>query len=277
MAMSLSSVRWLVSPLLSLSILCGAQVFYAPSLAEAAELAEIQERGYLIVAVKENWRPLGFRDRTTGELIGLEIDLARRIAAELLGDENAVVLQPIANGERLEAVTTGEVDLAIAGLTATDVRRRLVNFSQPYYLGGTAFVTQNPEITNLVDMTYHPVAILERSSAIARVREQIPIANFIGVSSYEEAKRFLDANPSGVFAGDASVLSGWVQEYPTYRLVPTPLLAANPLSVALPKGLQHEDLRLRIDAILQDAQASGWLEERLAYWQLPQERRRFER
>ncbi|MGL5192033.1 MAG: transporter substrate-binding domain-containing protein, partial [Chroococcales cyanobacterium] len=50
----------------------------------AAELAEIQQRGQLIVAVKDNVRPMGFR-AGNGNLQGFEIDIARRLAQELLG------------------------------------------------------------------------------------------------------------------------------------------------------------------------------------------------
>lgn len=97
---------------MSVGLIAGS-VFTVPQVAEAAELEEIQQRGYLIVAVKDNVPPLGFRNEA-GELVGLEVDLARRLAQELLGRSDAVVLQPVANQERLDAVLQGEVDMAIA-------------------------------------------------------------------------------------------------------------------------------------------------------------------
>ncbi|MDA0269137.1 MAG: transporter substrate-binding domain-containing protein, partial [Cyanobacteria bacterium] len=51
----------------------------------SADLDTIQDRGHLVVAVKDTWRPLGFIDEK-GELVGFEIDLARQLAADLLGD-----------------------------------------------------------------------------------------------------------------------------------------------------------------------------------------------
>lgn len=254
--------------LLSLGIFWGAQAF-APSFGLAAELEDIQERGYLIVAVKDNWEPLGFRDDETGELIGLEIDIARELAASLLGDANAVEFVPVRNTERLDAVIDQEVDIAIAVVTANDTRRRIVDFSVPYYLDGTAFVTQNPAIQSFATLRQYPIAVLERSSTIARVRSQMPTANLVGVSSYQEAKAFLDANPTASFAGDASVLGGWVSSYPTYQLVPVPLLEADPLAVVLPKGLDYDPLRREINAVLRELHDSGWLDERLRYWNLP--------
>ena len=104
----------------------------------AAELAAILRRGHLIVAVKDNLRPLGFRDGT-GQLQGLEIDLARRLAQDLFGTTDAVILKPVTNNNRLPAVLSGEVDLAIANVTTTANRLRLVNFSQPYYFSSIGY------------------------------------------------------------------------------------------------------------------------------------------
>jgi len=50
--------------------------------AEFNSLSEIQKRGKLIIGVKDNLPPLGFRDHN-GNLIGLEIDMARELAKEL--------------------------------------------------------------------------------------------------------------------------------------------------------------------------------------------------
>ena len=82
--------------LLSIGLLLGAQVT-VPPIVNATELVDIESRGRLIVAVKDNWYPLGYRDGT-GELRGFEIDLARRLALDLLGDETAVEFRPVSNG-----------------------------------------------------------------------------------------------------------------------------------------------------------------------------------
>ncbi|MEY3402309.1 MAG: hypothetical protein RLZZ86_1924, partial [Cyanobacteriota bacterium] len=77
----------------------------------AGTMAEIQQRGYLNLAVKDNLRPLGFRD-DQGNLQGLEIDLAKQLASDLLGKADAVKLQPVANSDRLPVVFNQQVDLA---------------------------------------------------------------------------------------------------------------------------------------------------------------------
>ncbi len=65
---------------------------------------QIKSRGYLIVAVKEDVPGFGYRDPQTGDLQGLEIDLARAIAREILGDPGKVVFRAARTHERLPLV-----------------------------------------------------------------------------------------------------------------------------------------------------------------------------
>lgn len=235
--------------------------------AHAADLETVRQRGYFVVAVKDNLRPLGFRDET-GNLIGLEIDIARRLAEEILGDASAVVLEPVANSDRLPLLTEGEVDLVVAQLTLTESRSRLVNFSVPYYLDGTTFVTRNPAIQSPQSLRGRRVAILEGSDTIAVVRARLPSAQLVGVASYAEALEVLEQGHAEAFAADASVLTGWVQEYPTYRMLPG-LWSGEALAIAMPRGLEHQELREAVDAALRRWRQDGWLDERIRYWGLP--------
>ena len=67
-------------------------------------LERIKKRGHLVVAVKEDVPGFGYRDPQTGELSGLEIDLARAIAQEIFGDPGKVVFRPVQTQERLPLV-----------------------------------------------------------------------------------------------------------------------------------------------------------------------------
>lgn len=239
----------------------------SPSPTIAAELSAIKKRGRLVVAVKETVRPLGFRS-ANGQLQGFEIDLAQRLAEELLGRSDAVELKPVTNQERSALVIDGTVDVAIAHVTLTPSRLRILSFSLPYYTDGTAIITQSPTIQKNADLTGKTVAVIHGSSAIAALRNQLPKVNLVGVESYEAAKAVLDRGDAIAFAGDVSILSGWSQEFPEYRVV-LPILSSELLAIALPKGRQYNELKQQIDIILTRLRNSGWLEERAKYWGLP--------
>lgn len=237
------------------------------NIANAAQIPEIQQRGYLNIAVKDNLRPLGFRD-ANGNLQGLEIDLAKQLAADLLFKADAVKLQPVANRDRLSVVFNHKVDFAIARVTATESRARLVSFSVPYYFDGTMIVTKDTSVQQQRDLKKRKIAVLNNSSTIAKLQYFLPDAELVGVNSYQQAREQIESNTVAAFAADASVLSGWVQEYPQYRLLPTKL-STEPLSVVMSKGLQYDDLRRQVNEAIARYLAEGWLKQRVQYWGLP--------
>jgi polar amino acid transport system substrate-binding protein len=232
----------------------------------AATMAEIQERGYLQIAVKDNLRPLGFRD-DQGNLQGLEIDLAKRLASDLLGKADAVKLQSVTNSDRLPVVFNHQVDLAIAGVTATESRSRIVSFSVPYYYDGAAIVTKSASIQELKDLGKRKIAVLNNSSTIGYLKYFTPSAELVSINSYAQGWEKIESNQVDAFAADISVLSGWVQANSQYRILPTKF-SAEPLSVTMPKGLQYDELRRNVNEAIARYTVTGWLKERIEYWRL---------
>ena len=257
---------WISHKFLSFSLVVGLVVSFGVAVS-SAELKEIEQRGQLIVAVKDNLRPLGFRD-ANGNLQGFEIDIAKRLAEELLGKPDAVVLQPVTNRDRLNVLLEGKVDLIIARVTATNSRARLVDLSRPYYLDGTSLITKDTSIAQLRDVATKTIAVLKGSSTIPVVKYALPTSKLVGVDSYEEARSLLENGGANAFAADRSVLAGWVQEYPQYRLLPV-RLSAEALCIVMPKGLQYTNLQDRVNQAIARWQASGWLAERATAWGLP--------
>jgi polar amino acid transport system substrate-binding protein len=238
-----------------------------PQLSKSAELEEIIERGRLKVAVKGDLRPLAFYN-TNNQLDGLEIEIAQKIAEKLLGNKDSIEFIVVRNEDRLKVVLEDKVDLAIAQITFTTSRARLVNFSPFYYLDGTGIISNNPLVESLSDLQQSTIVVLEGSSAIAQIRAELPQARLIGVKSYKEALIALETGKAVALAADNTVLAGWVQEYPQYTQLPL-RLGVYPLGVVMPKGLQYQSLYLKIQEIMQDLEESGWLEQRARAWGLP--------
>ena len=65
---------------------------------EAPDLQAVKDRGVLKVGIKVDVPKFGFKDPNTGETSGMEIDLAHRMAKEILGDIPAVKIE----GEMLD-------------------------------------------------------------------------------------------------------------------------------------------------------------------------------
>ncbi|WP_342108657.1 transporter substrate-binding domain-containing protein [Methylobacterium sp. SI9] len=101
-----------------------------PGRATAADGVDaIKKRGTLIVGVKADYKPFGFRD-PSGAIIGLEPDLAADLAKRL---GVKLELVPVVSANRIEFLQQGKVDLLIATLSDKPERRRVVQAIDPNY------------------------------------------------------------------------------------------------------------------------------------------------
>jgi polar amino acid transport system substrate-binding protein len=232
----------------------------------AGTLKEIQQRKKIIVAVKDNLPLLGFRERS-GNLQGLEIDIARKLATEIFGNPESIQFVPIANQDRLKVAIDGSVDLTIARVTITPTRSRVVDFSRSYYLDGTALVTDRANIVKNSDLIGKPVAVLNNSTTIASLQFFVPSAKFVGVDSYQQARSLLASGKVVAIAADRSLLVGWRKTTPKYHIFPD-RLSTEPLGIVIPKGRQYEPLRDLVNRAIVRWQADGWLKQRIEYWGL---------
>ncbi len=99
--------------------------------AAADDLDAIVERGRLVVGVKEDYAPFGFRN-PEGALVGYDVDVARGFA-EAIGV--AVDLVPVTSANRLQKLQRGEIDVVVATMGDTRRRRELVHMIEPQYYG----------------------------------------------------------------------------------------------------------------------------------------------
>ena len=228
----------------------------------ASEISNTQKRDKLIIGIKDNLSPLGFRDRD-GNLSGLEIDIARELAKEL---DIAIELMPLKNRDRLSALQNNQIDLAIAQITVTTNRSRLVDFSLPYYTDSTIAIAKSGTTFSELKKPV-AIAVLKNSAAIAVIQSQFPKAAIIGANTYADGLDALQSGKVKAFVGDRINLAQWLKDYPDYEMIGQPL-AVHSLAIALPRGLQHLDLRDRVFAIVEKWRKNGWLKERANYWGL---------
>ncbi len=97
--------------------------------AQADVLDDIKKRGTLIVGVKPDYKPFGFRD-PSGALIGLEPDLAADVAKKL---GVKLELVPVLSANRMEFLNQGKIDLMIATMSDKPDRRKVVQVIEPLY------------------------------------------------------------------------------------------------------------------------------------------------
>jgi polar amino acid transport system substrate-binding protein len=99
------------------------------TVASADALEDIKARGTLIVGVKADYKPFGFRD-PSGAIIGLEPDLAADVASKL---GVKLELVPVVSANRMEFLNQGKIDLMIATMSDKPERRKIVQVIEPLY------------------------------------------------------------------------------------------------------------------------------------------------
>ena len=80
--------------------------------------------------------PFSYRN-AAGEIVGSDVDLARRIAAKM---GRSLVVEGINFADIIPRLKAGTADFGIATITINEARRRDVDFSAPYATGGTCFL-----------------------------------------------------------------------------------------------------------------------------------------
>ncbi len=94
----------------------------------------IMERGKIVVGVKADYKPWGFRDES-GEIVGMEVDMAKDVAETMGVDLELVSVQ---SSNRMQFLEQGKIDLMIATMSDRQDRREIVGIVQPnYYTSGT--------------------------------------------------------------------------------------------------------------------------------------------
>ncbi|SDA22488.1 amino acid ABC transporter substrate-binding protein, PAAT family [Methylobacterium sp. UNC378MF] len=127
-----------------------------PGRAAAADGVDaIKKRGTLIVGVKADYKPFGFRD-PSGAIIGLEPDLAADLAKRL---GVKLELVPVVSANRIEFLQQGKVDLLIATLSDKPERRRVVQAIDPNYYSDfvNVLLPKNSGITDWAQLKGKPL------------------------------------------------------------------------------------------------------------------------
>ena len=149
---------------------------------------KVMERGKLVVGVKADYKPWGYRN-SDGELVGMEIDMAKDVAAKM-GVE--VELVPVQSSNRMQFLEGGKIDLMIATMSDRADRREIVGIVGPnYYTSGTNVMSPKAVgITEWEDLRGKPVCG-KQGAFYNQIVEERYGAKVIAFTGNAEAKQAL--------------------------------------------------------------------------------------
>ena len=165
-----------------------------------------KEQKVLKVGTEPTFAPFEFQEKDSKEFAGFDMDLARALGKKM---GMKVEIQNMGFDALIPALNSGNIDMAAAGMSITDERKKAVSFSDPYYTSGLTIVVtkDNNEIKSLKDLEGKQLAVQIGSTGADKAAK---VAGAKVTSFNTNAEVFLELENKGV---DAVIIDKPVAAY----------------------------------------------------------------
>ena len=223
-----------------------------------AGVQEIVDRGVLRVGVKQDLPNFGYRDPESNQYSGMEVEIAKKVAAELGVD---IEFTPVTAQTRGALLDNGQLDMVIATFTITEERKELYNFTTPYYTDAVGFlVRKDSNIQSSWEALDGLTIGVTQGSIQWGLLEEIAAEkgielNFRELGSNSEVVVALAAHRVDAFSIDQSILSAFLGK--TNELLD---LQYQPSEYGIVTKKSNTDLATYLDGLVQDWTEDGTLQ-----------------
>lgn len=221
------------------------------------------KRGVLKVGL-DIFVPWAMKDKK-GELIGFEIDIAKKFAEDM---GVKVEFIPTKWSGIIPALITGKFDVLIGGMTITTQRNLKINFSRPYYFVEQGLMANKKKTAGfkIEDFNNPDVTIAARlgSTAAIAAKQNFPRAE-IRLFDDEPAsvQELLNGNVHAVVSATILLYSTALDHPDTIRVYDRSLM-----DEAIGMGVRKGDFDTLnfIDNWIEINRNNRWIQEKYAYW-----------
>ena len=202
----------------------------------APDIARIVTRGELVVAMLGVDTPPFFYEKK-GELVGLEVDLAKAIAKEL-GVNVRFNRTPKTFNAVVDTIARGEADIAISKLSRTLARAQVISFSQPYLSLNHALILNRVKFAQFARDRALPdvirgfsgsVGVIAKSSFADYAKRNFPNAKVVEYPGWGDVLKALDKG---------EVIGAYRDEFEVKRILKTDPTASLVLRTVTFKDLE---------------------------------------
>jgi polar amino acid transport system substrate-binding protein len=207
----------------------------------APVLDHILKKGEIIVGTAGSMPPLNMTTRE-GDVIGLEIDIARAMASAM-GVKLRLETMPFA--ELLPSLEEGRIDMIISGMTMTSKRNLNVAFVGPYMISGKSLLTKAKTMASVDDTTEinspgTKLAALKGSTSELFVQTVLFNTTLVTVKDYDEGVDMVIRDEVHAFIADYPICAVSVIRYPDEGLMSVSApFTYEPLGIAIPTNDPH--------------------------------------
>ena len=222
-------------------------------------MAQIQARGYLRVGVDQSTYLWGYRDPSTGELTGFDIDMLKQVAQAIFGssDPRYIRYVIVPNADRVQAVQDGAVDIVAETMTINCEREKSVDFSTVYYQAGQRIlVPTGSSITGPQDLGGKRVCATQGSTSLQNlVAPGMPKhIQLWAVNDETDCLVMLQQGQVDAISTDDAILLGLAAQDPNTEVV-GPTFSSEPYGMAISKA--HPGFTSFVNGVLAEVRANG--------------------
>jgi len=220
-----------------------------------------QAKAKLTMATNAEFPPFEYLEGE--EIVGADVDIAKAIA-DKLGME--LEITNIDFDAALTGAATGKYDMAVAGITANEERKKNMNFTDDYYTASQAIIVMaDSEIKVAADLTGKKVSCQEGTTG-----EQYLLDNNYEIQSFKtgaEAISALTAGKVDAVVIDNAVAKALSEKQEGKTVVLDEALTQESYAIALKLG--NDELTEKINGALKELKDSGELAKIFDKYELP--------
>lgn len=224
---------------------------------EDTSLKDIQEKGKLIVALNPEFPPFEFRTLVDGKdtIVGADIELAKAVEVEF----SAMSFDNVLNN-----VQSGQSDIAISGISATEERAKVYDFSIPYYTSTNKVIINKEDLaqyTSLDSLAEANIGAQKGSIQEQIVKEQLPSSTVIALASNGELINQLKSQKVEAVIFEEPITKAYVAKNDDLVILDTEIKSSysDAYAIALPKG--STALKEKVDSVITKLVESGQMDQ----------------
>jgi polar amino acid transport system substrate-binding protein len=180
----------------------------------------IRARGRLLVGLDTGSNLFSFRDPVSGSIEGFDVDIAKEIAKDLLGDREKVEYRILGSADRETALENNTVDVVAKTMTINCARRQRVSFSTVYYQANQrVLVVKGSGIGGIADLAGKRVCVVTGTTSLQHIQQQQPAATILTVPTWADCLVVLQQRQVDAVSTDDSILAGLAQQDPYIEVV----------------------------------------------------------
>ncbi len=198
-------------------------------------MKRLQDEGEITIGVKYDVAPFGFKDATSGEVQGFDVDLGKAIAEELGAKPKFI---EALSDNRIPFLKDGTSDLILSTMTITAERDEEIDFSEPYYIAKGRILVKKSDnsIKGVEDLAGKDVCTALGSTYEETIKKQAPKAKLRLVDGYSECLELIQNGAIDAVSTDDTILSGMIKQDDSLELVDAKELTTEPYGAGIKQG-----------------------------------------